>query len=369
MCADYRGTLRTMVLNTPEYSGIPNKQVHDTEVITVPDLNKELLSIDRYYEKLGYSIHFRQPWDDGGVSEMHNSKTGSRIPFRHDYVKGGFYMDYIPLNMRRQNDKQYAAQSAAILNAEHNELMEDRNIANTRLSEVHSYSNKVRKMVHTKSERHPMVKEIIRAYGDDTPPNDIVTMTKEQRKRTELIWAQHPDEREIKGVKLGLRTRKRKMPIRDFHEDHGHIGSCPGHCDICTMVKGNMRPIRKVKYPYKDQRVGFQFAMDMIVVSDRSIEKSKYCVVLKDKVSGYIKLLYLRHKSDAAQAVSEWIQQLRRDPLYDRQRWPIVQHIITDRDGAWSEENAEWREKICKDLGVTMHYISPDRHEENGVAE
>jgi hypothetical protein len=47
----------------------------------------------------------------------------------------------------------------------------------------------------------------------------------------------------------------------------------------------------------------------------------------------------------------------------------MVSHILTDADGAWRYDNAEWQKQICKKLNIQMQYVSPDRHEQNGKAE
>lgn len=114
---------------------------------------------------------------------------------------------------------------------------------------------------------------------------------------------------------------------------------------------------------------GYAWDMDMIVVSDRSIEGYKYCIVLRCRSTGYIVALPLKLKSDAWAAVAEWIRTVRKNPLYDRYSYDLVKHIKTDLDGAWSPENEEWQTQIVKKLGVEMEYISPDRHEQAGRAE
>ena len=63
---------------------------------------------------------------------------------------------------------------------------------------------------------------------------------------TEVFHSRPAEEREIKGVKAGLRKRKNKMTIRDFHEEHMDMGNCPG-CQICILSMGTLRKIiRKV---------------------------------------------------------------------------------------------------------------------------
>ena len=60
----------------------------------------------------------------------------------------------------------------------------------------------------------------------------------------EITSGQHEDlvMRSIRGVKTGLRTRKRKLTATDFHWDHGHIG-CVGPYSVCDMASGRCRRI------------------------------------------------------------------------------------------------------------------------------
>ena len=85
--------------------------------------------------------------------------------------------------------------------------------------------------------------------------------------------------------------------------------------------------------------------------------------------TGYLAVLPLIYKSDAWAAVAEWIRSLRNGPLYQRYSYGMVSHIKTDMDGAWRHDNEDWQKQIVSKLGVKMEYISPDRHEQNGVAE
>ena len=83
------------------------------------------------------------------------------------------------------------------------------------------------------------------------------------------------------------------------------------------MVEGNMRRIVRKADRVKERRIGFAWSMDMITFSDRSYEKHKYAIVLKDRsISGFYKLIPLRLKNEATAKMSEWIKGLRSNPLY-----------------------------------------------------
>ena len=101
------------------------------------------------------------------------------------------------------------------------------------------------------------------------------------------------------------------------------------------MVKGAMRRIYVVRDPYKPRVPGYAWEMDMIVMSDRSIEGHKYLIVMKCRYTGYHVVLPLRAKSEATGAISEFIRSLRKNPDYNRYSYDMVRHIKTDMDGSW----------------------------------
>ena len=60
--------------------------------------------------------------------------------------------------------------------------------------------------------------------------NNVVTIT-----------ARQPDEREVKGVKSGLKRPMQRTEGKAFHKKFGHIGNCQWECWVCNMVKGAMK--------------------------------------------------------------------------------------------------------------------------------
>ena len=188
----------------------------------------------------------------------------------------------------------------------------------------------------------------------------------------EVIYADDINARETRGVKEGLR-KKARVTIKDFHDTHGHLGDCGDKlCIICKAVGGCMRRIYKKVDPYKETRNGYSWVMDGIVFNERSIEKDKYLIVLKDAgPSGAVKLIPLNKKSDAVDKVEHWINQMRNDPVYSSYPYKMVSHIKTAPAGEWREDTHEWRSRIGEDspLGVKMEYPPPERHESMGLAE
>ena len=335
-------------------------------MITVPHLHEGLLALEEFYRDKKYDVHLRQPHK--GWSSM--EKGDHKIPFRYDYTNGGFHMDYIPRTQLTHKDnystpnkggQMQRMRNSALLRHAFAYRTEQANVA---LLRYNTYSRVVAAHVAKRCDRSPMVSQVIHAQGDEFKAPDA---SKRNHDLT-AIWAHHPDDREVRGAKEDLRTKKRKQSRKEFHEDHGHIGGdCPD-CEICRMAKGNMRRIMKNYNKVRERRMGYSWVMDTITMSDHSEEGYKYLIVLRDRASAFIQLLPLKYKSEATQAVSTWIKGLRANDLYKRLGYKAVSTIRTDHVGEWDDDCKKWQDAIAsKDtgLGVEMDYVSPDRHAQN----
>ena len=212
-------------------------------MITVPHLHEGLLALEEFYRDKKYDVHLRQPHK--GWSSM--EKGDHKIPFRYDYTNGGFHMDYIPRTQLTHKDnystpnkggQMQRMRNSALLRHAFAYRTEQANVA---LLRYNTYSRVVAAHVAKRCDRSPMVSQVIHAQGDEFKAPDA---SKRNHDLT-AIWAHHPDDREVRGAKEDLRTKKRKQSRKEFHEDHGHIGGdCPD-CEICRMAKGNMRRMMK----------------------------------------------------------------------------------------------------------------------------
>ena len=143
------------------------------------------------------------------------------------------------------------------------------------------------------------------------------------------------DTKETKGVKAGLRQGKQKMTELQFHKKHGHIGYCEG-CTVCKMAKGAMRRITKKTDPPRPHLRAHTWTMDMVTFSDRSIEGCKYMLQMRDMMSGAYEAIPLYLKSDAPQAIRDWIVTNRNKSHYRNMGYQFCELIITDEPGEWS---------------------------------
>ncbi|MBT5795931.1 MAG: hypothetical protein HOI09_00965 [Porticoccaceae bacterium] len=188
----------------------------------------------------------------------------------------------------------------------------------------------------------------------------------------EQIVVRVPGERNIRpAFSYGGLKRSKNLSWSQCHDHMNHFGEPKGRCVICDMFKGAPRRIsRNPRSKPREQRPGHTWHMDMIVFPDRSEEGCKYLIVLTDEATQFYQLLPLYFKSDATFEVRRWIRRLRDHPAFIDISYGIVSNIITDNDGAWSEDNDEWQSMIRAERGIEMIYADPQDHaRDNAKAE
>ena len=94
-----------------------------------------------------------------------------------------------------------------------------------------------------------------------------------------------------------------------------------------------------------------------------SCEHYKYLIVLCDVASGSFKLIPLYSRHGVYEAIGDWIDEMRSDPLYTNMSYPIVSCIDTDNAGEWGYKNKKWQQLVI-DKKFSMKYGCPDRKEE-----
>ena len=241
-----QGTLHTLVLGPEETKPVQ----HSLQVTTVPNLHRELYSVDEEYCN-GFNVLLKRPEYEDGIPQLHkpasNGKPAVTIPFRYNAVEEWFWMDYVPVTSQSDN------QVSSCMLREFTAFMSE------------TTSERARDMVDWLNAEQA-AEEAKRVYAMDGV--------------TEIFFGQHAEERTIRGVKAGLRARKSKMTETEFHEDHCHMGACPG-CKICILVMGCMRRIYRMIDPHEETRPAYLFHMDTITYSHRSSNGNKYETVIK----------------------------------------------------------------------------------------
>ena len=316
----------------------------ELKATTVKNLHRELISFDEHYIDGKFNLLLKQPDYEDGIPQLYRPATKFepeiRIPLRYDHQKGGFWLDYIPIS-------KYSA-----LNVEAENEQNKHNIL-------------INKHLHD-----------LNPTGSAPPAEylnvpDAIRKAKEMAEKAEVVevfHTRHAEEREILGVKAGLRKRKNKMSKKEFHEEHMHMGDCPG-CWICILVSGNLRKILRKVDPYKETRVCHTFHMDTITWSHRGFCGSKYEIHITCGASRWPDSLYLYTKSESLNAVEAWIIQMRLDPNFQGMPYIPVQKIIMDNAGEWDLDYKAFQEMGIRLGQVEFEYTSKDRKESNAKAE
>ena len=406
------GTARVVVMNTESQPGYAETKPFEFETTTFNDLNNELFSFDDPFRNGGWNMALRQhDYEDGTSGMFRPAKDGrpeERIPFRYDWEgNGGFYIDYACTN-----DEKDTVHVAELMKDEHRlELEQSSEKANTMLKN-NSYTPQKAAMLAARLMVHPVTKSVkvagqgnqrrsMRQQGkepiaakpakkakpqkrphrdedeeaciecEEDEDHDVIRsnakVAPELQTGEESFLARHEDERAVKGTKAGMPHGVNKMKYMTFHRSRGHCGNADD-CDVCKMVKGNMRRITKKIDPHRETREMYAISMDMVVMSHRSVERSKYMITLRDQSTGWFKFLYLYLKSDAPQAIKEAILELRADPMYGGMPYEAVQRIHTDEAGEWGLKSEAWKE-VKRELKIEVEYRTPETSKPLGHAE
>jgi len=375
MSASAEGNVPCYVLNmsndTSRHADVQSFNMHG---ISVPELNRELLSVDDMYKYGGYSPLLKHPNLNDGIPELYRPPTESapesRIPLCYDwYGNGGFCMYYIPkkdvspehLYLLESHMKDMSDVNESCMKAFDASLMSEYDC--DRISkELYAHEGVV-EVVGSPHEPPPSYTIDVKSFSSDPVKGNTV--------KTTVLHTQHPDDRMTKGTQFGLKRGRNALSHKEFHELYGHLGYCEG-CKLCKEVKGNMRRIKTKFNPHREQRAGYAWAMDTIEFKVRSEEGHKYLIVLRCLATGAFHYIPLFLKSDAKEAFRDWVTETRNDPLFKDFDYPLICYVRTDNAGEWGPRYQEWQD-MCKDMPggkVKMIYVDAQRHaEENGYAE
>ncbi len=241
----------------------------------------------------------------------------------------------------------------ALLSMHHYDMMDQNNEANAAMLFKSTYNMDSATQLYKRIAVHTAVKTTI--IANETSVNSVT--------------ARHPDDRQIKGVKSGLKHGRQKLPIKLFHKRYGHIGECGEECDVCKMVKGNMRRIYKNIDPYKETRPAHTWSMDTVTFSHRSLTGNKYATILRCKATGVIKIICCYLRSDIVTQLEQWIISMRKDTAYTGLSYKAVSVIVTDEPGEWSRRSQDWQAMLTRIGEIDIIYVTPETSKEAGHAE
>ena len=247
---NFKGKLRCHVLNMAANPVLPVSVPFELHPTTVPELSQELMSLDDYYCYGRYNVLLRQQDYQDGVSELYRAPSPgipeARVPLSFDWQgKGGWWMYYIPAVAVDGDDMRLCAN-----------VMQDDILQQTQ--EVKDVVQRAMltvaqvQVMHEAMMANPNVREVISRHEDTSETTILGPMTEVESEqvpstdvRTHMVVGASQYEREILGVKAGMKSSFKRMSGREFHERFMHIGTLPRgqKFKVCQMAKGIMRLI------------------------------------------------------------------------------------------------------------------------------
>jgi len=182
---------------------------------------------------------------------------------------------------------------------------------------------------------------VLRGDGSSAPPEPSLPPERNSDGVDKETEPNTSHENMISGTKAGLKSREKRLTQLALHKRHGHLGHCPG-CLICKMVRGSMRRVFTKVDPHVETRPGHTWVCDMATWSHPSHQGNQYCIVMRDIASGYFVALHAHVRSDSMELIRDWIINARKEPLFSRLGFPVVQSLRLDKAGEWGIKNKAW---------------------------
>ena len=291
---DLEGDMDVTVLNLDHQPKGPPMSDHTIHTTTVKGLGAPLWSLEAAFRDQGYDIRMSHGYHKSDWTGMYRPPQGHKhgpesfIPMVYNYQgSGGWRVPYVVRRPGHSEDE-HLAKLTAILQ----QSMADSSKGAKHAAKVHECTCSMSKRLEQYYWACPAV--------------------------SQSITVRVPGERDIRPSFTygGLRRYKAKN-WHEFHSAMAHMGEPGMPCSVCSMFKGEARPIPKHRFGKpRDRRPGHVWHMDMIVFRERSEEGSKYLIVLTDECTQAIQLIPLYWKSDATYELRRWIRSMRSHPAY-----------------------------------------------------
>ena len=344
---DLKGDMDITVLNLDHQPKGPKYVDHTIHTTTIKGIGQNLWSLEAAFRDQGYDIRMSHGYKKGDWTGMYRPPEGHKygpesfIPMVYNYNGSGGWR--IPYVVRRPGTSDI--DHLSMLESIYEQSKRDQSHIALRAEKLHELNA----FQAQKLERHYWACSAV----------------------TQTVSVRVLGERDIRPAFTygGLRRYKAKN-WHEFHSAMAHMGEPGLPCAVCSMFKGEARPIPKHRHGKpRDRRPGHTWHMDMIVFRERSEEGSKYLIVLTDECTQAIQLIPLYWKSDATHELRRWIKSMRSHPAYVGLDYRIIGRIVTDNDGAWSEENSKFQSMIEELGGLEVEYTEPGDKRKNPRAE
>ena len=294
--ADRKGIIHLYFYNPTQPDGGTNLGI---DVSTVPDANHNLLSVSHMCKQLGFTCTFAPLGEPEGFSRLEPDGTKTYIPITY-YPKRKLWIVHFTAGLSATDAR------AKAISRQH-----------TICAACSAFD--------WNDEDYIGAAET--PADDDQFDDDLPDPVPEYP--SDRIY----DDTEA-SVVPSQRPKDRAMEHRIRHRKLGHMGPCPGGCDVCKMTQGKLRSVFSIASPTHDIKPGRTFHMDGKPWDVTSRHGNNNTIISRCDASGYfIPPIHIDLRSESLDAIIAAIRAARRDP--DIGNNTIVERIITDPAGEW----------------------------------
>ena len=345
---DKYGTLHCFPLSDTEQ--LPIKITCDT----APGVNQPLCSFTKFYETLDYNLQIVQ--HDDRFPDNHNLNFvgmykrdhdnpdiwTDKIPFTYDSAKSQWILE-LAVGVNDTDAKKFGAVVSRI---------RDRRM--TPFASAHFIDADCQSISF---DDIPLVQALLAPVNTRISELEALMSTADT--------ADDIDEGDPRSLNLG---KFASMSAKQLHEFLGHYGHLPG-CLHCMQVKKSLNRIFKNPRPKHDPRPGHTWDCDICYWSFTGISRRgfKYTLIMKCRCTGVIFVINLCTRDEVSEAMFEFISQLRADPRFAQDGYPIFNRLHLDLAGEFLGNAFK---DMLKRLDIhEVHYSDPNRKEDHGHAE
>ena len=175
----------------------------------------------------------------------------------------------------------------------------------------------------------------------------------------------------IEGMKVGLPHADKNLTQLQLHIRKNHVGHC-AECDICKYLKRNLRRKFMVKEPYVELRPGYCWGFDLLEWKTKSLNDNKYSLVMRDRGTGYFRVVHISAKSQVPEAIRKIVKDLRSDPRFkwikETLGYEVVTEVFCDPAGEQRDDARNWVE-VLKEFGILCEWGDPTDKRSDGFQE
>ena len=178
-------------------------------------------------------------------------------------------------------------------------------------------------------------------------------------------------ESNLHGMKASLPRADRDLTELELHIRKGHVGYCEA-CNECKYLKRNLRRRFLVKDPYVEDRPGYCWGFDLLEWKTLSLYGNKYSLVMRNRGTGFFKIVHVAKKSQVPDAIRKIVQDLRSDPRFkwikEKLGYEVVSEVHCDPAGEQRDDARKWVE-VLNEFGILCEWGDPTDKRSDGFQE